>query len=629
LKQIEYLKNKLKNKEETEMEEKKEFRLVVEGLQTKLFEAVISKRRLIDDHNKEMEDQEVILSNLREALDELVATNEKQEASLIEACGQIEFVVDEKNKLEKYLDEIRLIVLSELDLNSKKVIPSGEIIQLLATYLSEVKNKLMLHQQNNSEFEDVEKQKSLEEEKADEVMKKLKILEQQKDDFEKRMIKEEKMRIQIQEEDYRLKERLHQIMEEFEEMKEEMKIKNEMFEDLKIEKIKLEEELVRREGRFYTQRDVDKKSSEVEQIVRAENAEEVKKMKDQINEMKDQMEETRKNEEDREARFRRLVEDKEQIEDEKEEIMSDLKSCLKEVDELKMKDQKNIQELKIVKDHLEEFEKKMKSAEDEKNNLKIQLETLIKTSEQDQKMLKESHDQKEEERLKAIKSLAEVERSLIEARSQIGYLIKERSNIECQLKENKKDFDKYISCLMSEHKQRCKEMRSVKEIVEQLGRNDGGICKITTSMQQQITTQRAENDLMKGKIQKSKEKIESLIKEKKKIRKNFFKLLSKFEELEEELKETKRKLEDEVKISKKHQQTSDRLRCGLEQAILRHNQATCLFDQFTGINETSQKLILLEKKRSSDCLQILPKNTSPARLMMMTSHTPRDLSLNE
>jgi len=239
-------------------------------------------------------------------------------------------------------------------------------------------------------------------------------------------------------------------------------------------------------------------------------------------------------------------------------------------------DQCKIRKLQLISSE-NDLKKKLDESIQKANMLESDLNSLEKdqrcSSEKLQKLLDDKKkfvelaDQRQNKIVEMIESKCSLEKENVEIRSQVGHLIHERDSLDRELKSTIESHLNRTDNLKSVLKSQSSDLNMLKEKFDLLGRSDECKSLAVAKIQNEVTEKRALVDSLQYQLHGANSRSNSLEVENKRVKKNFFQLVSKFDQLESELMEMKMNIRGKVKQEKLYKAQIEKLQSTLNKAV--------------------------------------------------------------
>nr|CAB3264113.1 myosin heavy chain, non-muscle-like [Phallusia mammillata] len=298
---------------------------------------------------------------------------------------------------------------------------------------------------------------------------------------------------------------------------------------------------------------------------------------------------------DRERVARQL---RQQLETKNQEATKIGKEAVKSEDERR----DNAMQLKEKTKELENLSKKLK----EKDEMLEDYETRISDLVQEKGKIADDIRGIEKEVQRIVKGRDEMYEELTEARFQVGHLIEERDALSKRLKLLHGQYDNEVEKLKRELRHKKRDLQEAQDTLYTIKNVDGKAAKIAAVMQKELTDKRAVIDSLQSEVTKVYDKVESLERDNKKLKKEIANDEKKIEILSANLHDVNAELRKKTKNEKGYKLASDRLQKALEKAAERNAEAQVVIDKQE--EELSQGRIkrglqMLDRKKPGPAMQ--------------------------
>jgi len=251
--------------------------------------------------------------------------------------------------------------------------------------------------------------------------------------------------------------------------------------------------------------------------------------------------------------------------------ISSVKKCLNQ-----NLDQCNNSKLQLISSETD-LQKKLDESNRKINMLESDMNSLEKdqryTSEKLQKLLDEKQkfvdlsDQRQNKIVEMMQDKCNLEKEIVEIRSQVGHLVYERDSLDRELKNTIEGHLKQIDSLKLVIKSQSSDLKMLRDKFNLLERSDECKAFAAAKIQNEVTEKRALVDSLQYQLHNANNRSNSVEVENKKVKKNFFQLVGKFDQLESELKNMKMNIKEKVKQEKLYKTQIEKLQLSLNKAV--------------------------------------------------------------
>jgi len=256
--------------------------------------------------------------------------------------------------------------------------------------------------------------------------------------------------------------------------------------------------------------------------------------------------------------------------DEIQDLVNKINCLNQNLDQCKNRKLQLISSENDLKQKLDESSRKVNMLESDLNSLekaqRCSSEKLQKLLDEKKKFV-ELADQRQNKIVEVIESKCNLEKENVEIRSQVGHLIHERDSLDRELKSTIESHLNQTDNLKAVLKSQSSDLNMLKEKFDLLGRSDESKSLAVAKIQNEVTEKRALVDSLQYQLHGANSRSNSLEVENKRVKKNFFQLVSKFDQLESELIEMKMNIRGKVKQEKLYKAQIEKLQSSLSKAV--------------------------------------------------------------